>query len=116
MRRRPFGLSNRILFQEVESLLIQDEDTKHSSVVFSMKSTVKEIVTCDVLRIMERDLSDFGVCDTKYSQVDKQFISALSQSIHFENGHYEQPLSSMGNNPCLTYNRSYALNRVNSYI
>ena len=88
----PIGLSHRILSQEVASPLVLDEDTKPSFIMFSVKTKVKEIVAGDMLRLMEHDFSDFGINDTKYSQEDKQFVSALSQGIHFENGHYEMPL------------------------
>ena len=75
----------------MESPLIQDADTNHSSVMFSVKTKVKEIVTGDVLKVLERDFSDFGVGDTKYSQKEKKNVPVLSQSIHFENGHYGRP-------------------------
>ena len=110
----PIGLSHLILSQEVKSPLIQDADTNHSSVMFSVKTKVKEIVSGDVLKVMERDFSDFGVGDTKYSQEDKKFVSVLSQSIHFENGHYEMPLPFRGKDPRLPNNRAYALNRLKS--
>ena len=108
----PIGLSHRILSQEVKSPLIQDADTNHFSVMFSVKTKVKEIDSGDVLKVMERDFSDFGVGDTKYSQEDKKFVSVLSQSIHFENGHYEMPLPFRGKDPRLPNNRAYALNRL----
>ena len=98
----------------MKSPLIQDADTNHSSVMFSVKTKVKEIVSGDVLKVMERDFSDFGVGDTKYSQEDKKFVSVLSQSIHFENGHYEMPLPFRGKDPRLPNNRAYALNRLKS--
>lgn len=73
-----------------------------------MKTKVKEVVSGDVLRLMEQDFSDFSVSDKKYSQEDKKFVSALSQGIHFENGHYEMPLPFKGvKDPNLPNNRSY---------
>lgn len=108
----PIGLSHRILSQEVVSPLIIDEETK-PSITFSVKTKVKEVVSGDVLRLMEQDFSDFSVSDKKYSQEDKKFVSALSQGIHFENGHYEMPLPFKGvKDPNLPNNRSYALNRL----
>lgn len=110
----PIGLSHRILSHEVASPLVLDEDTKPSFIMFSVKTKVKEIVAGDVLRLMEHDFSDFGINDTKYPQEDRQFVSSLSQGIHFENGHYEMPLSFKGKDPCLPNNRSYALIRLKS--
>ena len=108
------GFSHHILSQEVEPPLNRNDNSKHSSVMFSVKTKVKEIVAVDVIRVLERDFSDFGVKDTKYSQEDQQFVRTLSQGIHFVNGHYEMPLPFRGKDRSLPNNKAYALNRLKS--
>ena len=77
-----------------------------------VKTKDKEIFTGDVLKVLERDFGDFGVGDIKYSQKKKKNVPVLSQSIHFENDHYERPRPFRGKDQHLPNNRTYALNRL----
>ena len=105
------GLSHRILSQE---LPLDLDDSMSSSVMFSVRTKVKEVVSSDILKVMERDFIEFAISDVKYSQEDKQFVRTLTNGIHFVNGHYEMPLPFRGHEPSLPNNRTYALKRLSS--
>ena len=109
-----FGTSHRVLSLEVRSPHINEGNNQPPSVLFSLKTKVKEIVSGDILKIMEQEFSDSGIEGSALSQQDKRFISVLSEGIHFENGHYMMPLAFKDTDPCLPNNKSLAISRLRS--
>lgn len=108
-----FGLSHRILSREVSSLSVE-ENNRAPQVLFSLRTSIKEIVSSDVLGILESEFSDSALSGTAMSQHDRQFLSILSQNICFKNGHYEMPLPFKNQDPHLPNNKSAALVRLKS--
>lgn len=109
----PIGVSHHILAREVPSF-IKDEPNRESPVLFSLKTSVKEIVSSEVLGILERDFSDSALAGIALSQQDRRFLSVLSESICFKDGRYEMPLPFKYQDPVLPNNKSLALNRLKS--
>ena len=69
--------------------------------MFSDRTSVKEVVSSDVLRFMERDFCDSFETNHAISQNDLQFLSKLDESICYKDGHYEMPLPFKINSPAL---------------
>ena len=107
------GFSHRLLCREVPSLL-KDEGPRATPVMFSLRTSVKEVVSNEVLSILERDFNDSAQSGTALSEQERTFLSILSQNISFKNGHYEMPLPFKGPDPCLPSNKSAALTRLKS--
>jgi hypothetical protein len=107
------GLSHHVLCHEVPSALSVSDNHKNT-VMFSLRTKVKEVVSSDILRVLEHDFCDSGITGDKFSQEDKLFLSKLSENICLQNGHYEMPLPFKGKDPVLPNNKSMALKRLNS--
>ncbi|XP_060585528.1 uncharacterized protein LOC132741396 [Ruditapes philippinarum] len=101
------GLSHHVLCHEVPSALSVSDNHKNT-VMFSLRTKVKEVVSSDILRVLEHDFCDLGITGDKLSQEDKLFLSKLSENICFQNGHYEMPLPFKGKDPVLPNNKSMA--------
>ncbi|MES9904690.1 MAG: DUF1759 domain-containing protein, partial [Sedimenticola sp.] len=108
------GLSHRILSREVSSSLTCDEKGRSSPILFSLRTTVKEVVSSDLLALMEREFSDSGVTGTDLSEHDRRFLTILSEGIHYQDGHYEMPLPFRDKDPSLPNNKYVAQNRLKS--
>ncbi|MCG7865422.1 MAG: hypothetical protein JAY74_03510 [Candidatus Thiodiazotropha taylori] len=106
------GVSHRVIALEVPSSLSTVEQSYSNHVLFSLKTTVKEVVGTDVLRIMEHEFCDPVTNVTTYSQEDQRFLNLLDQGISFQDGHYEMPLPFRKENPILPNNKSIAISRL----
>ena len=106
----PIGLSHRIITREVPSPASDTQD----SVMFSLKTKVKEVVSSDIIKLMEQDIIDPTLGQVAYSQEDMKFLTILEKGIKFDNGHYELPLPFRNGNPALPNNKSIALKRLNA--
>ncbi|XP_053388583.1 uncharacterized protein LOC128551695 [Mercenaria mercenaria] len=107
------GSSHRVLCCEVPSAL-SVSDSQKEVVLFSLRTKVKEVVSSDILRILDREFCDSGEMCNKLSQEDQLFVSKLSKGICFQDGHYVMPLPFKGADPVLPNNKSMALKRVKS--
>ena len=67
------GLSHRVLAHEVPSELLVGENNCAHSLLFSLRTSVKEIVSNDVLQLIERDFSDIEVGTASLSVEDRHF-------------------------------------------
>ena len=85
------GFSHRVLCREVPSPL-KDEGPRATPVMFSVRTSVKEVVSNEVLSILEHDFNDSVQSGTALSEQERTFLSILSQNISFKNGHYKMPL------------------------
>ena len=112
-KRDVFGLSHRILSREVSSISTEGNN-RAPQVLFSLRTSIKEIVSGDVLGILESEFNDSALSGTAMSQHDRQFLSILSQNICFKDGHYEMPLPFKNQDPHLPNNKSAALVRLKS--
>ena len=88
----PVGMSHMILAREVPSDL-SDGNFRSGSVLFYHRTLVREVVTDDVLRLLECDFRDSTGRDNgqSLSQQDRQFLKLLKDGIVFKDGHYEMP-------------------------
>ena len=109
------GVSHRVLTCEVPPLTLSvSEPRKKTPVLFSLKTSVKEIMSSEVLGVLEQEFSDSASFGVAMSQQDKRFLSVLSQNICFKNGHYEMPLPFKGDDPHLPDNKAMVLDRLKS--
>ncbi|XP_053391972.1 uncharacterized protein LOC128554687 [Mercenaria mercenaria] len=106
------GLSHRIVAYEVPSVRALPENYCVKSVLFSVRTSVKEIISSDVLNLLERDFRDSPETNLSYSQEDLQFLSILEDGIAYKQGHYEMPLPFRSPSPVLPNNRALALSRL----
>ncbi|MCG8044768.1 MAG: hypothetical protein N0E48_03640, partial [Candidatus Thiodiazotropha endolucinida] len=104
----PIGVSHRIITRRVPF----DAQSSQNPVMFSLKTKVKEIISSDILRLMERNLIDPVISSVAYSQEDQKFLSILENGVKFQDGHYELPLPFKNGSPSLPNNRSVALKRL----
>ena len=88
------------------------EKPQSEPVLFSLKTTVKEVMGADVLRVIEREFCDPVTDVASYLQEDRRFLTLLDQGISFQNGHYEMPLPFKKENPILPNNKSMAIRRL----
>lgn len=65
----PIGVSHRVITREVSNP-VQDS---HNYVQFSLRTKVKELISSDILKLMEQDLVD-PMLNSTYSQEDKRFF------------------------------------------
>ncbi|XP_053376587.1 uncharacterized protein LOC128547590 [Mercenaria mercenaria] len=107
------GSSHRVLCCEVP-LALSVSDSQKEVVLFSLRTKVKEVVSSDILRILDREFCDSGEMCNKLSQEDQLFVSKLSKGICFQDDHYVMPLPFKGAEPVLPNNKSMALKRVKS--
>lgn len=105
----PIGVSHRVITREVSNP-VQDS---HNYVQFSLRTKVKELISSDILKLMEQDLVD-PMLNSAYSQEDKRFLSILEEGIKFKDGHYELPLPFRDGSPSVSNNKSIALRRLKS--
>ena len=101
---------HRIITREVPSPASDTQD----SVMFSLKTKVKEVVSSNIIKLMEQDIIDPTLGQVAYSQEDMKFLTILEKGIKFDNGHYELPLPFRNGNPALPNNTSIALKRLNA--
>ena len=104
----PIGVSHRIITKEIP-LAAPDSQ---NSVMFSLKTKVKEVISSDILRLMEQNLVDPVLISVPYSQEDKEFLSILENGVKFQDGHYVLPLPFRNENPSLPNNKTVALKRL----
>lgn len=71
-----------------------NENTSVESVLFSVRTSVKEVIGSDVFSLLERDFSDAIGSSSLLSQEDLKFLSILENGISFNSreGRYEMPL------------------------
>ena len=106
------GVSHRVVALEVPINLYTVENPQSEQVLFSLKTTVKEVKGADVLRVMEHEFCDPVTDVASYSQEDRRFLTLLDQGISFQNGHYEMSLPFKKENPILPNNKSMAIRRL----
>ena len=104
----PIGISHRIVTKEIP-LVAQDFQ---NPVMFSLKTKVKEVISSDILRLMEQNLVDPVLNSVPNSQEDKKFLSILENGVKFQDGHYVLPLPFRSKNPSLPNNKIVALRRL----
>ena len=104
------GVSHRIITREVHSYVPDSQNC----VMFSLKTKVKEVMSSDILKLMEQDIIDPMLNQVAYSQEDIKFLSILEKGIKFQDGHYELPLPFRNGSPVLQNNKSVALKRLNA--
>ena len=108
------GTSHHLLSLQVPSSLSPRKNLNECSVVFSFRTTVKEVVASDVLNILESDFKDMSSPGSVMSYDDRKFLSILSDGIKGFEGRYELPLPFKYTDPILPDNKSIALSRLNS--
>ena len=81
-------------------------------VMFSLKTKVKEVMSSDILGLMEKDVIDPLSNQVAYSQEDMKFLSLLEKCVKFQDGHCELPLPFRNGSPALPYNKSVAFKRL----
>ncbi|WAR19973.1 hypothetical protein MAR_001811 [Mya arenaria] len=84
-----FGMSHRIVCQEIPHDSVSEQGTVATSVYFALRTPVKEVIISDVLKLMERDFCDSVSSEMSFTYFDRQFLKLLNEGIHFRDGHYE---------------------------
>ena len=59
----------------------------------SLKTKVKEVMSSDILELMDQDVTDPLSNQVVYSQEDIKFLSLLEKGVKFQDGHIEQHTS-----------------------
>ena len=107
------GLSHKIITRKVpESIQISGESPEE--VHFMCKARIKEeMVTPQVVKLLEADFPDRRNEEKTMSQEDKQFMKIVENGIHKdEEGYYEIPLPFKREMPALPNNKAMAEKRL----